>query len=445
LNRSLPRWHWRRSEYDAERDRRPPPSLRRDIASAYLASASRLLSWILVTALIYRRAGAAAFAVLALVRTTIGLLNYTTLGLGPATIRMLASAKSADQIRVVYCSAAILSVFSAVAAAILAAIYAKIFPWVHVLPQRPLDVHIFWFVLAMGLGTALRLGSEGFGAALQARNRITLDNLLVAGAELLWLMLCSAFFLMCPPLNAVGWAWCVSGLVLLGTRAEFAERTMGPHAFSIHCVRAAAIGSLLSFGLLVALAQAADFLYAPTDNILINRFINPLTVAVYAPAIQIDAGLLLLVGGLAAVLLPRSALAEREQVRKYYVFGTVGSLALLAGAAAAVWLLAAPIFQLWLDDSLPATRAILPLVLIHTVVGGSSAVGRSILLAIGKVKPFTIAVLIAGACNVLLSFVFVRYCGWGLRGIVLGTIIAVVGRCAVWTPWYVLKTIKNER
>jgi O-antigen/teichoic acid export membrane protein len=420
----------------------PAPSLRRDIVSAYVASGSRLASWILVTALVYRRAGAPAFAVLALVRTTIGLLNYTTLGLTPATVRMLAQEKSTGQSSAVYSSALMLAALSAASAAILATVYALAFPWVHLLPPSLADTDLFPFVLMMGLGTSFRLGTEAAGAALQVRGRITLDNLLVGGAELLWLLVCVTFMPHVSMLNAVGGAWLFSGAALAGARSICAQKTMGREAFSLSAVRPAMVKSLLSFGLLVALAQAADFLYAPTDNILINRFISPLTVAVYAPAIQIDAGLLLLVSGLAAVLLPHSAVAETKQVRKFYIFGTLGSLSLLAFAAIAVWLLAGPIFQFWLGDSLPATQAILPLVLIHTVVGGSSAVGRSVLLAVGRVKPFTIAVLVAGAANVLLSFIFVRYCGLGLQGIVLGTIVAVIGRCAVWTPWYVLKTLQ---
>jgi len=116
---------------------------------------------------------------------------------------------------------------------------------------------------------------------------------------------------------------------------------------------------------------------------------------------------------------------------------------LLAAAALAVWTLSPWILKLWLGDTMPATRAILPLVLIHTVVGGSSAVGRSILLGMGKVKPFTASVLAAGLTNVVLSYVFVRFFGWGLKGIVLGTIIAVVARAGVWTPWYVLRTLNR--
>jgi O-antigen/teichoic acid export membrane protein len=420
-----------------------PSSMRREIASAYVASASRLLSWILVTALVYRRAGAPAFAVLALVRTTIGLLNYTTLGLGPATVRMLSVGESSGQGAAVYSSAAMLATLSAAGAAALAAIYAVAFPWVHALPPSLATTNLFPFVLAMGIGTAFRLGTEAFGAALQVRGRITLDNLLIGGSELLWLASCLILMPRFSVLNAVGLAWLISGGVLSMARRACAANVMGREAFAFSAVRPEMIKKLLAFGLLVALAQAADFLYAPTDNILINRFIDPVTVAVYAPAIQIDAGLLLLVSGLAAVLLPRSARATGQQARKYYVMGTLSSLCLLAAAAIAVWILSVPIFRFWLGDSLPATRAILPLVLIHTVVGGSSAVGRSVLLAIGKVKPFTIAVLVAGSANVLLSFIFVRFCGWGLRGIVLGTIVAVVGRCAIWTPWYVLKSLRQ--
>ena len=41
----------------------------------------------------------------------------------------------------------------------------------------------------------------------------------------------------------------------------------------------------------------------------------------------------------------------------------------------------------------------------------------------------------AGVANVSLSYIFVRHLHLGLPGIVYGTLIAVVGRCAVWMPW----------
>jgi Na+-driven multidrug efflux pump len=63
----------------------------------------------------------------------------------------------------------------------------------------------------------------------------------------------------------------------------------------------------------------------------------------------------------------------------------------------------------------------------------------------GKVRAFTISVLVAGVMNVVLSYIFVRHLKLGLTGIVLGTIVVVVARAGVWMPWYVLRTLRRER
>ena len=203
---------------------------------------------------------------------------------------------------------------------------------------------------------------------------------------------------------------------------------------------------LLTYGLLVVLAQIADYLYAPTDLLLIRHLIDLRTIAVYAPAIQIDAGVLLLVSGLATALLPLSAAAfgrgDLAQVRRYYIKGTLISLALLTTVSLLAWLAAPLIFKLWLGDKMNPTRRILPLVLIHTVLGGSAAVGRSVLLAIGRVRAFTAATLLAGLLNVAVSYALVKYAHLGLPGIIYGTIIAVTARAALWQPWYTLRCLR---
>jgi O-antigen/teichoic acid export membrane protein len=194
----------------------------------------------------------------------------------------------------------------------------------------------------------------------------------------------------------------------------------------------------------VTVAQAADFLYAPMDYLLIDWFIGTQTVAVYAPAVQIDAGLAVLGSGLAAVLLPRAAVAhaagDLARLRRYYVRGTLGTVALVAPCATAVWLASPWIFRLWLGDEMRATQAILPLVLLHNLVGNSGFVGRSVLLAMGRTRAFAASVLAAALLNVAASYTFVMM-GLGLRGIVLGTIVAVCARCLLWMPWYVLRTL----
>src|SRR3954470_24531244 len=67
-------------------------SMRRDIASAYLAIGARVGGMLLVSAVVYRKLGFEAFSVFNLIRSTVGLLNYVGLGLAPAMVRMLAEA-----------------------------------------------------------------------------------------------------------------------------------------------------------------------------------------------------------------------------------------------------------------------------------------------------------------------------------------------------------------
>jgi O-antigen/teichoic acid export membrane protein len=339
-----------------------------------------------------------------------------------------------------------LALLSGVVGAALAVAYAANFNRLHDLHAPVARLIGPEIALAMGLGVAVRLASDAIGAMLQAHQRIAVDNYALAVAEVVWVS--TAALRMHEGRGAIDAAWCflLAAMVLLLIRWRLLMATPQPGPMS-GPVDWRITWELLSFGVLVTLAQLADFLYAPMDFFLIGRLLSLADLANYAPAVQIDAALLLIVTGLAGVLLPKSAIAhaggDRTTLRKYFVRGTVASIVMLASAALITWLAAPLIFRLWLGNRMPETQAILPLVLIHTVVGGSSAVGRSILLGMGKVKPFTIAVLIAGVSNVILSYCFVHFGGIGLNGIVLGTILAVVGRCAIWQPWYVWRSLNS--
>jgi O-antigen/teichoic acid export membrane protein len=398
------------------------------------------------------------------VRGTIGILNYTAVGLAPAMVRMLAEARQSDAAvpaipvgssialeyrgprtpsreEKVYASALLLALLSFVVGLLLTFVYTHYFDTWHKVPSR-LGFAMPAVVFLIGLGTLFRLLSDVPGAVLQTNGAIARDNQLLAVGEGVWVALTIAFSHN-DPIRAAAAAYAVANLSILAMRGMFAAgHQSGRASFA---AEGQLLWRLLQLGSLVLVAQLADYLYAPTDYILIDHFLGAADVGAYAPAVQIDAGLLTLVTALSAVLLPKAALAHAagsiEIVRRYYLRGTLASLLLLILGAVGVWILAPWLLRAWLGSD-PGTTLILPLVLIHTVLGGSSAVGRSILLAMGKFKPFTASVLIAGATNVIASYCFVKYLHWGLRGIVLGTIVAVVGRCAIWMPWYVMRTLR---
>ena len=442
-----------------------PPSLRRDIASAYLVTAARVAAWIIVTAAVFRVAGKTAFALLAIVQSTVGILEYAAIGLSPAIIRLTAEAlrdshaeagtplSSPPQylpaVQTVYANGFVMALLTALGGALFLACFAWFFRGSQANVQS--GGVASELVLMVGIATLLRLMSDAAGAALQTSGKIFLDNLLLTSHEVIWGVgtAIDIFIFHLHWQRATGFALVAGSLVLLVARGIMSHR-YGSGLFDHWWRRfqAPMVRRLLIFGGMVVAAQMADYLYAPTDNLLIYNLINQATVAIYTPAVQIDGGALLLAGALASVLLPRTAMAhasgDPRLVRKYYIRGTLATFILLLVAAPMLWLAAPIFFHLWLGNRMDDTCRILPLMLIHTVIGGSSAVGRAILLAIGKVRPFTLAVLIAGLANVILSFTFVRYFHLGLRGIILGTIVAVTGRCAIWMPWYTLRVLKRE-
>lgn len=446
-----------------------PTGLRRDIVSAYLVTVARVLAWIIVTATVFRVAGKPAFALLAIVQSTVGILEYAAIGLSPAIIRMTALAMHESNhiaapaviaydtpppnrtpaVQAVYANGFVMALLTALGGAVFLAIFMWGFRSTET--NRNSGGVASELVLMVGIATLLRLMSDAPGAALQTSGKIFLDNIFLTSHEVIWGVGTAigilAFHL--PWQRATGFALIVGSLTLLVFRGIFSHR-YGSGLFDQWWRRynGKLVGQLLVFGAIVVAAQMADYLYAPTDNLLILKLIDLAHVAVYTPAVQIDGGALLLCGALASVLLPRAALAhasgDLHLVRRYYIRGTLAIFFILLAAAPILWLAAPYLFQAWLGNPMKDTCVILPMMLIHTVIGGSSAVGRSILLAIGKVRPFTASVLIAGVANVVLSYVFVRYCHLQLPGIVLGTILAVTGRCAIWMPWYTMRVLKRE-
>lgn len=413
---------------------------RRDIFWAYAVSLSRVASWILVYGTLYRRTGPTAAALLALVRWTLGLLNYASAGLAPAILHF--AAKSTQPHRH--------SIFTiGVRLSWLGALIGGIALTIWCLTEGQ-SRQMAPLVALFGAGMLIDVAADAWGAIIQSQSKIRTDYQCQTSLEILWAVLATIGLFQHSQLN-LSWQTIVGGSYLLAAiasaipRAAIATKLIPPLDLSESTQ--SITRPLLAFGGLVVLSQIAEFLYAPTDFLLIRWLINLDTVAIYAPAVQIDVGIWLLIGGLSTALLPLSAkqFSQRnfQQLRKYYLQGTAVTLLLLLIASSLAWLAAPAIFKLWLGNKMHDTQKILPLVLISTVIGGSAAPARSILLATGHVKAFTASVLIAGLANVILSYIFVVHAHMGLTGIILGTIIAVVARCALWIPWYTLRSLRK--
>jgi O-antigen/teichoic acid export membrane protein len=463
----------------------PSTTTARDLVSAYAATAARIGSWIIVAAVVMRRFGTDEFALLALVRGTLSILNYGTLGLGPAMIHHLARGQGTDvpqpvsvmppaasegaaappgaaiayanpvelsdplhhalrPLRATYAAGLRIALVAGAVCAVLLVAYAASFERLHEVPMWVNSPGLRTFVILMGMGAICRLVSDAPATVLQVHNRITRDNIYQTAAEALWV---AGVLVNLPAgltLSDIALWFMISGAFLLVARLITASTITQQFVFDLPRPPPGLTRALLADGGVIVLGQLANYLYAPAAMILINRLLEPELVAYYEAAVQVDAALLLLVSSLAAVVLPKAAVAhaadDRAAVRRYYVRGTLASFAMLAVGAVMLYGLSPWIFPLWLGQEMRTTRAILPILLVSTVVGGSGMVGRSILLGMGKARPFTVAALLAGVAHVVLAVVFVRL-GYGLRGIVYATAIVVIARAGVWLPWYVLRSL----
>lgn len=436
-------------------------SIKLDLVTAFAASGTKALAYMAISRMLYDGgAHLADIAMFTVIRSTLGLLNYATLGLAPAFIRQLSgmlatngaateTAAGTSDPRRLYASAQFPALGIGLIALVCVCVYALLFRHIHNVPEE-VWTRAPWAAFVVGLAMLVRLVSDVPGGYLQATHRITLDNLLVLSADALWVVLTwSLLRAGSTPLIGASLSFCICYGLLSLSRFSAAAVAGAPIFASLSQVDRPMARHLLAFGAMLTLSQLSDFLYAPTDFLLINWFLPKQQWFDYSIAVQIDAGLLLLTSAVALVLYPRAsravALRDEATLRKYYLRGTAMTATLLTAAAVGLVAIAPVLLRIWLRTDAPGARAILPLVLLHSIVGGSSAPARAVLLAAGRAKVFAISAVVAGVLNVIISYILVRYTSLGLTGVVIGTLIAVILRCAFFLPWYTMRVLHEMR
>ena len=437
-----------------------------DLFTSYALAAARVASWAAVSMFVVRRCGVDALAIVALIRGTLNLLSYVPSAVTPTLVRgyvesyapPIASATpdSFDDGRTlayratprtaarVGDSATAIIVVMAAVVVLLGTAYAQNVGEVHADLGTRSDINAAGsLALSIVAAIVVRLLGEPAAARLHAAGLLWIDNVALIGAEVAWACIASS------TRGGTGLPDVLSNVglgLVLGQFATLAVRRACDPARRRPLLCATPFRTLVAAVTLLYVGSLADYLYGSSNQILIDRHLGRDALAAYVPCLQIDGALLLIVSGIGVALFPRIARDARANafgaIRRDYLVGTLVSLAMLAVAALAATLLAPWAIARWLGQVPPGTLAILPLVLIHTVVGGTAGIGRAVLLGMGRFKAYTISALVGGVANVLLALLFVLGFGWGLRGVVVATIVAVVGRCAIWMPWYVLRALR---
>lgn len=448
----------------------PPDSTARfslDLISSYAASFVRVMAWVAVTAAAFRAGGEAVVGVIIAARAWAQLAMYLPPAFNVAALRVLTVPQAseatpqstqgaidyASKPAVVHASHPLAGVFLArlrltlYAAAVAVAL---LIPAVLGIPSL-FDADLVLALALFTAGSLIRLQGEVASAALQARGRLALDNVLNLLADLLWigfvLLLASE-----PTIFVAGASmmYALCQLLLTGARqmAMFlsVEGSLRAMLFRRHASTETMHETLGDVRRIYA-SSLADFLYAPAGLILASLLLGEASAGEYGIALQIDAALLLLVTGISATLMPRLTHAwntgDRAAVRSLYIRWSLISLALLGSAATVIALASDWLLSLWLGDAPEGVARILPWVLLHTVIGGAAGVGRAVLLAAGLSGAWARSAWGFGLANILLALSLVTLTDLGVLGIVVATIVTVTLRCAVWLPWRVVQATRR--
>ena len=431
-----------------------------DLTAAFAASGAKAMAYAVISSLLLAGgAHAPDFAMFTLIRSTLGLLNYASLGIAPAFIRQLAQslAISSQQDRPsdaavispqrLYASAVYPALLIGAVALLLLLVYSFNFDSIHKVPPTLLQ-YAPWSAFFVGMAMLFRLLSDIPGGWLQATHKISLDNILLMSADLAWPVLTWVLLRSTPtPLLAASIAFCICYFGLALARLVAAGVHGAPIRSSPRDVDGPMARHLLGFGLLLTISQLSDFLYAPTDFLLINWFLTPEHLTDYSVVVQLDAGLLLLTSAVSTVLYPRAsravAIHDVATLRRYYLRGTILTAAMLIIVGIVLIIVAKPLLLIWLKTDRPGARAILPLLLLHTVIGGSIAPARAILFAADKARVFAISAVAAGVINVVISGTLLFYTDLGLVAVITGTVVAVFIRSVIFMPWYTMRVLRN--
>lgn len=440
--------------------------LKLDLLSGYLLTATRVGAWAVIFGMLYRFASPEAAATYAFARSIIAFVPVVMLNIpqalywrlsipiatpsatdeasGSRTINYASPATDAVTHGQIFLSAAtcvlVIGLLSGFAFQLVSAFFGE-----EGMRWWDIDGNI---VRALVGAAIVRIGADVVAVTIQRAGKQWQDNLAVMVFEIVP----AVFVCLLPQINPLAQATFGTALLLLVIRCALYPGTGARKANT----SIAESFNMLSYGAKVSLSQLADLLYAPLTLLLLGTFAHKLHLATYSTLLQFDAALLLLTAAITTTLTPRvsnllSANDPRTALR--YTFKATGiSFAILTAAAVTLYFTAQPILNLWLGSTPAGLLTVLPIFLIHTVIGGASAPLRAVLLLAGKAKQLTIANTLGGLAVATATFLILKYPTYTtqttgllpLQAIAAATALSVTLRCALWMPWYTRRVLNRR-
>ncbi|MEW5802931.1 MAG: hypothetical protein AB1847_12600 [bacterium] len=411
--------------------------------SNYGQYAIAILVGIFLQSYMIRALGKNEYALWPLINTCIGFVALIPVSIGSGTARFLAHAlgeadlKKVEQITTSsFCALLVTAAAYGIGVIFLSIYFERIFD----IPTGAVGVGP-WAMLLTGLSGMVSIPFSIFNGGLRAAQKFVILNTLQVVFQITRLILIiSAFTFGTPSLIWVGGIYLFLELVngvatLLVARQVIPWNKIRRESFSWDV-----LWEVNNFSLLVLVIQIAGLLYWKTDNIIINKLLDPSLLTGYSVVASFVIHCYQFTSLGTTVLRPTATIlyAEKNVPRlRRLIYRTNRIIVPVTVSVLFFLIIYGPvILDVYIGPAYREYAVLFPLLAGGCIFSVTQSAAGTVPHAFGRLLLVSSISLISAVTNVLLSVFFVLVWKWGLIGVAAGTAIVTVIEKAVFWPWY---------
>jgi O-antigen/teichoic acid export membrane protein len=412
-------------------------SLMRSAAANWVGFAIQIVVAFFISPILVHGLGDRRYGIWSLVESVLAYLMLFDLGVAASVVRYVARFEATrDQDNLDKVFSASVCIFAVAGIAILGVTLLVAFP-AFALLHVPTDLahEGRWMLVLLGINMAIGLPMSVFPSVLDGLGRYPAKSLLRAAGTLVRAALFLIVIRSGGGLLSIAIAVSVCGLLEHLIMVLAVKSYLPSLRFSLRLVDRPTLRTIRSYSIDALLAMLAGRVSFQTDAIVINAFLLPQSITLFAVAARLVEYSKDSLRVVTMVLTPAvSALQARGDsagIRTVLIDSTRYVLWLILPVQLGLVLLGQPFLRLWMGEEYAAlsypTLVILALPLSLAL---SQSVGIRILYGIGRLRWFARAVIVEAVANLVLSVLLVR--SYGIEGVALGTALPnTLLNCAV--------------
>lgn len=401
--------------------------------------------WFFLTPFILNRLGQSVYGMWIIVGSLVSYGSVLDFGIGNAITKYVAEYHARgdfEQARSLIATSLRLYTIVGLAAILLGAIFAPIFPNIFKIPA---DQHLTfsWLVFLSGIGLGISLPSAAPIAVLRGLHRFDVINLisiigmlLLAGSTVLVLQRGGG------PIGLISVNILVN-LVMQIPAIWLIRRYAKQLHFGWSGAKRSQIRTVAGFSSALFVINIAGQLRAKTDEIVVGTFLTVSHVTPYSIAHRLSDIPQILTEQFMKVLMPLASKLHSEndhgRLRQLYLIGTRLTLVSFMPMGLGASILAKPFLSIWVGNVYAPYAGLVALLICASLFTTLMWPANAILQGMARHRLLAISAIVSGLVNLITSIALVR--PLGLAGVALGTLIPTALECLLFVIPYSMRVI----